>query len=413
MRILIYPHDLNIGGSQINAIDLAAIHAENGHEVTIFGVRGPLAHYIEEKGLAFVAARELRYRPAPSRVAQLGSVVRDRNIDIIHGYEWPPCLDAYFGAHLVLGVPLICTVLSMEVSALVPSSVPLIMGTEQLCVEARLSRGDVRVLEPPIDVEADHPGIDGRTFRRQHGVSDSEVLIVTVSRLSIELKLDALVDLIDATERLAAKHTVRLIIVGDGAARTHLEARAADVNEAIGRTTVSLVGAMPDPRPAYAAADVVAGMGSSALRAMAIGKPLVVQGEGGFSLPFSRETYDTFLWQGFWGKGDGTSGTERLADMLEALITDPEKRSRLSEYGRSVVVERFSLRRAAMVMEEVYADIVSASGNRPSIREVMIMASRAALLEAKQHQPSEKRKRASVDQSRLESAARVPRQGHR
>jgi hypothetical protein len=102
-----------------------------------------------------------------------------------------------------------------------------------------------------------------------------------------------------------------------------------------------------------------------------------------------------------------------LAELLEALITDPEKRSRLSEYGRSVVVERFSLRRAAKVMEEVYAGIVSASGNRPSIREVMIMASRAALLEAKQHQPSEKRKRASVDQSRLESAARVPRQGHR
>jgi hypothetical protein len=64
-------------------------------------------------------------------------------------------------------------------------------------------------------------------------------------------------------------------------------------------------------------------------------------------------------------------------------------------------------------MEEVYADIVSASGNRPGIREVMTMASRAALLEVKQHQPSEKRKRASVDEFRLESAARLRGQGRR
>jgi glycosyltransferase involved in cell wall biosynthesis len=413
VRILIYPHDLNIGGSQINAIDLAAIHAENGHEVTIFGVEGPLVDYIEGKGLPFVVARELRYRPAPSRVAQLTSIVRDRRIDIIHGYEWPPCLDAYFGAHLLLGAPLVCTVLSMEVSALVPPSIPLIMGTEQLRDEARLNRGDVRVLEPPIDVEADHPGIDGGPFRLQHNVSDDEVLVVTVSRLSIELKLDALVDLIDATERLAVGYPVRLIIVGDGAARTHLEARAANVNEAVGRTTVSLVGSMPDPRPAYAAANLVAGMGSSALRAMAMGKPLVVQGEGGFSLPFSPETYNTFLRQGFWGEGDGASGSERLADQLEELISEPERRSQLAKYGRAVVVERFSLRRAAVVMEEVYADIVSASGNRPGIREVMTMASRAALLEVKQHQPSEKRKRASVDEFRLESAARLRGQGRR
>jgi glycosyltransferase involved in cell wall biosynthesis len=301
----------------------------------------------------------------------------------------------------------------MEVSALVPPSIPLIMGTEQLGDEARLSRGDVRVLEPPIDIEADHPGIDGRPFRLQHAVSDNEVLIVTVSRLSIELKLDALVDLIDATERLAARYPVRLIIVGDGPARAHLEARAASVNEAIGRTTVSLVGSMQDPRPAYAAADLVAGMGSSALRAMAIGKPLVVQGEGGFSLLFSPETYDTFLWQGFWGEGDGTSGSERLANQIEALISEPKRRSELAEYGRAVVAERFSLRRAAAVMEEVYADVISASGKRPGVREVVTMASRAGLLEVKQHQPSEKRKRTSVDQSRLESAARLRGQGRR
>jgi glycosyltransferase involved in cell wall biosynthesis len=406
MRILVYPHDLNIGGSQINAIDLAALHAEDGHDVVIYGIEGPLVDYVAGKGLPFIPARELRYRPAPSRVAQLASIARTRHIDVIHGYEWPPCLDAYFGAHLMLGVPLVCTVLSMTVSSLVPRSVPLIMGTELLGAEARRTREDVRVLEPPIDVDADNPGIEGTSFRLEHSVRPDEMLIVTVSRLSVELKLDALVDVIDAIRILAEEHPVRLIIVGDGDARPQLEARAAAVNERTARTTVSLVGALADPRAAYAAADVVVGMGSSTLRAMAIGKPVVVQGEGGFSLPFTPETYATFLSQGFWGVGSGGSGSRRLAGHLDALLLDAERRSRLGEYGRTVAVDRFSLRRAADIMEGVYAEVAGLPVRRGSlVGEAAVMASRVVSLEIDQHLPGTKRRRASFEKTRLASAA--------
>jgi glycosyltransferase involved in cell wall biosynthesis len=404
VRILVYPHSLNIGGSQLNAIDLAAIHAEDGHDVVIYGIEGPLVDYIEEKGLSFVAARELRYRPAPSRIGQLAFIARRRRIDLIHAYEWPPCLDAYFGAHRVFGVPLICTVLSMAVSPFVPPSIPLIMGTEQLGAEASQSHEDVRVLEPPIDVDGDHPGIDGRLFRLEQSVSDGEFLITTVSRLSNELKLDALVDAIDAVGILAEKLPVRLVIVGDGDARVHLEARATAVNDRSGRTTISLVGALIDPRPAYAGSDIVLGMGSSALRAMAIGRPVIVQGEGGFSLPFAPETHDTFLWQGFWGVGDGSSGAIRLAGHIEALVVDSARRSRLGEYGRATVVERFSLRRAADIIEEIYAEVADMP-RRSSTGESVRVAWRALSLAVHQHRPSVKRKRASLERARLESAA--------
>jgi glycosyltransferase involved in cell wall biosynthesis len=264
----------------------------------------------------------------------------------------------------------------------------------------------VRVLEPPINVEADHPGIEGRPFRLRHSVSDDELLIVTVSRLSIELKLAALVDVIDAVEILAHRHPVRLIVVGDGDARAHLEARAAAVNVRSGRTTVSLVGALVDPRHAYAAADIVVGMGGSALRAMAIGKPVVVQGEGGFSLPFSPNTLPTFLWQGFWGVGDGRSGSDRLAGHLEALVCDPALRNQLGDYGRKMVVERFSLRRAADIMEEIYAAVAGMPGRGDSsLREAALMASRALRLEVEQHRPSRKRERDSFEKALLRSAA--------
>ena len=408
MKVLVYPNDIAIiGGSQINAIDLAAAVSDAGHEVVMYGIEGILARYIEEKGLRFIPARRLRYRPAPSRIAQLMTIARRERVDLIHAYEWPACLDAYFGAHLVGGVPLLCTVLSMEVPPLIPDSVPLVLGTEELADEARRTRANVSVVEPPIDVDADHPGIDGDGFRRAHGVNDDDILVVTVSRLSIELKLDALVEAIDAVGLLARHHRVRLIIVGDGEARHQLEARAAKVNERIGRQIVVLAGPMMDPRPAYAAADVVAGMGSSAMRALAIGKPVIIQGAGGFSLPFGPENLDTFLWQGFWGVGTGEHHGERLASQLRPLVADRELRERLGGYGRKIVEERFSISRAAGTIEGLYAATVRQKSPRHRrAREAAVIAARALRVEYEAHLPSNKRAGAAEQAARLGAASK-------
>ena len=346
MRLLVAPHDLGIGGSQINAIDLAAGAADAGHDVVVYGKTGPLVEYIESRGLEFIPARQLRYRPAPSRIAQLAMLARSRRLDLIHAYEWPPCLDAYFGAHLAGGVPLLCTVMSMAVSPYVPPSIPLILGTEALAEEAsRRHRAQVWALEPPIDTAADSPSIDGSTLRRAVGVADESLLVVTASRLSLELKLDALVDAIDATSEIAGEFPVVLLIVGDGPAGAALRSRADHVNRHWGRDVVKFSGALADPRPAYAAADLVVGMGSSSLRAMAIAKPVIVQGERGFSRVFEPASYDYFLRHGFWGIGDGQPNAHRLADQMRGLLASGDRRGELARYGRGTVVERFSLER--------------------------------------------------------------------
>ncbi|MDF2491460.1 MAG: glycosyltransferase, partial [Microbacterium sp.] len=70
--------------------------------------------------------------------------------------------------------------------------------------------------------------------------------------------------------------------MGDGPARAEIEQRAAAVNAECGEGTVVVTGNLDDPRPAYAAADIALGMGGSALRALAYGAPLIVQGEHGF-----------------------------------------------------------------------------------------------------------------------------------
>jgi L-malate glycosyltransferase len=407
MRLLVAPHDLEIGGSQINAIDLAAGAAEAGHDVLVYGRPGPLVDHIAARGLEFVPARPLHYRPAPSRIGQLAALARKRRLDVIHAYEWPPCLDAYYGAHLALGVPLLCTVLSMSVSPLVPRSIPLVMGTEALGDEARRTHGaPVWVLEPPIDVAGDHPGIDGAGFRREHGLAGESMLMVTVSRLAVDLKLDALVQAVDAADLLADRLPARLAIVGGGPAEAALRDRAADVNRRHGREVVSLLGAMADPRPAYAAADVVVGMGSSALRGLAIGRPVVVQGEEGFSRPFEPETLPYFLQHGFYGRADAGWTVQRLAGQLATLLTHPDRRVELGGYGRRIVEERFSLARAVACQLEIY-DEVLARGRRTSPAEAAAAARRAVGVELDNHDPRRKRARRRMEQSLLAAASRL------
>nr|WP_298097773.1 glycosyltransferase family 4 protein [uncultured Shinella sp.] len=393
MRILVYPHDLAVGGSQINAIDLAAGAQAAGHEVVVYGVPGPLTGYIAERGLRFLPASATKYRPAPSRIIELARIARQERIDLIHAYEWPPCLDAYYGASLLFGVPVLCTVLSMSVSEQVPSSVPLIMGTEDLGRQARARQtGPVWVIEPPIDVERDSPLVDGRPFRAAHGIADKEFLIVSVSRHALDLKLDSLVRAIDAVDILGQQHPVVLALVGDGPARAALEKRADAVNRRLGRRAVVLCGQQLDPRSAYAAADLVVAMGSSALRTLAIGRPLIVQGERAFSEIFEPATLDIFLNQGFYGLADDEPGAGRLAAQIERLLSDDDLRSRLADYGRRIVVERFSLERALALQLDIYREVL-ATRTRNRVTEAVLSGLQALAVELDNHNPLAKRRK--------------------
>ncbi|MBB2940423.1 glycosyltransferase involved in cell wall biosynthesis [Actinoplanes lutulentus] len=354
MRILTCLHTMEIGGSQINAIEIAAKVAALGHEVLIYGPPGELCPMVAGLGLEFVAAPPKGEAPSPRNVAAIADVVREREIDLVHAYEWAPSLEAAYGAYLRSGVPLVVTVLSMEVPAWVPKHLPLVVGTEEIAEQERGLRSQVYVIEPPIDTDLNAPVADNRAARARFGLADDDVAVVSVSRLNAHLKLEGLLAAIRAAGGLDPALRVRLLIVGDGPARGELQAAADAANASAGAERVTLVGEMLDPTDAYTAADLVIGMGSSALRAMAFAKPLLVQGERGFWMPFNPGTLPTFLHQGFYGLGDGKDGTERVAAGLTSMIMNRVDWPGLGDYGRQVVIERFSLAAAGRRQVEIY-----------------------------------------------------------
>lgn len=367
MRVLVYPHTMEIGGSQLNAIEIAAAVRDRGHEVMVVSRPGPLVDTVHRLGLAHIPLDpRSRRRPSPRAAVQLTSLVKHHQFDVVHGYEWPPTLEAFAGPRLCLGLPVVSTILSAMVAPFLPRTVPLIVASEEArCSAVEAGHARVAVLEPPVDVRANAPGYAPGSFRSELGLDAVGPLAVVVCRLVPELKLEGVLAACDAVGALAASGvSAQLAIVGDGRARPAVEKAAAAANARAGRRVVALAGQLADPRAAYAAADVVLGMGGSALRAMAFGKPLVVQGERGFWDLVTPESAATFLRQGWYGLGadaDGrAAGALRLEKILTQLLGDPAARTRLGAFGRGLVVERFSLDAAAKRQEDVYISAVEA-----------------------------------------------------
>ncbi len=385
LRILVYPHAMEIGGSQLNAVELAAAVRDLGHEVAVIGEPGPLVERVAGLGLEHLPLPAGRRRPSPAVARRLAALVRDRSLDVVHGYEWPPALEAAAATFRTPRAAAVCTVMSMAVAPFLPATMPLVVGTRALREHTAARRpGPVHLIEPPVDVRADTPGHPADEFRRAHGLDrdGSTVDIAVVCRLVPELKLEGVLTAVDVVGELARTRRVRLVVAGDGAAREEVERRAAAANARAGRRAVVLTGELRDPRPAYAAADVMLGMGGSALRALAFGRPLVVQGERGFWELLTPDTADLFLHQGWYGLGDGTGGADRLTGHLLRLIDDPPLRARLGRYGRELAVERFSLQHAARTQEDIYRRAVAdrRSGARLLPRTVEGARSAAGLL---------------------------------
>lgn len=364
MRVLIGLHHVTLGGDTLNAVELAGRLISRAHLVTLLAFTNPdgsdddapLIRLAHDRGIpvrTFQRPRGMRTRMRVIR--ELRDYAHQQNFDVVHTYGHQDTYYAFVATYGLAGVPLVVNDYAMSVTEALPRRVPLIVGTRQVADQARRVRlGDVCLIEPPVDVELNAPGVvDSEPLRMKFGISSSDTLLVMVSRLVKTMKGEGLRSAIDAV-RILSDPSIRLMLVGDGDARADLADHAAKVNAELGREAVVLTGAMRDPRPAYAAADIVLGMGHSGLRGMAFAKPVVVVGERGFCLPLTPETFKHVDYVGVYGFGDGSDAGPELAATLRPLILDLDTRRSLGEFGRKVVCERYSLDVATDQLEAVY-----------------------------------------------------------
>jgi glycosyltransferase involved in cell wall biosynthesis len=359
LRIVICLHRLILGGDIINAIEMAGRLRDRGHEVTLFAIHEeaePALALARDSGLPILVVDQPRGTRSRLRlIREVAAFIRDRKIDLVHSFGHGDTYTMFVGAHGLARVPLVVNDYSMMLSASRPRRTPIVVGTRRVADEARARRGPVTVLEPPIDTELNAPGIvDGAAFRRELALGPDDLLLVIVGRLARVLKLPGLLASIEGVVRLDDRR-VTLAIVGDGEAKECVASRAKAANATLGRPSVVLCGQMADPRAAYDAADIVLGMGHSALRAMAFAKPVIVLGDAGFAATLQPATLPMFAYDGIFGVGDGGDAAARVTEELKALMDNPGLRSRLGAWGRSVAIRDFSMERAVDVLEDTYA----------------------------------------------------------
>jgi glycosyltransferase involved in cell wall biosynthesis len=354
LRIVIGLEGLALGGCTINALDLARTLRGRGHDVSVFAIdedaKVSLLPYSRAAGF------EVDVVPARTGIAPLSREIarRARGADIVHVFAPWMAPAARVAAITSPGQAVVSTNWTMSNVSYVPQDVPQILGTVGLQREARAShRSPVWLVEPPVDLAKDAPDPAlGRSFRRQWGIADAEVAAVLVSRVDAVMKAESMRYAIRAC-RLLEDPAWRLVIVGDGDAFDDIAAEATRTNDAMGRPAVVLTGALQDPRPAYAGADVTLGMGGSALRCLAHAKPLVVLGVNGFARTFGPDTAAEFYESGFFGAEPVAAPVDHLASCLTELI-EPATRHRLGPFGRAEVAGRFDLEVASSRVEAVY-----------------------------------------------------------
>ena len=100
MKVLIYPHSMELGGSQLNAVQVAGAVRDRGHEVMVISEPGPLVTRVRALGLEHIEIPINRKRPSLAVGRMLGELVQGRTFDVVHGHEWPPIIEAFLGVDL-------------------------------------------------------------------------------------------------------------------------------------------------------------------------------------------------------------------------------------------------------------------------------------------------------------------------
>jgi glycosyltransferase involved in cell wall biosynthesis len=369
MKILVFLHELVLGGTTVNSIELAAALRDiHGHEVVLFATPGPMLKLVENSRIRFLPAPVAQCHPSPARMSALREAVRSERPDVIHVWETWPCFDAYYAVHLTMAVPIVVTDMQMFVTRRLPKLLTTTFGTPELVDKAKAEgRPRVELLLPPVDVHLNAPdAVDPTQFRNLCGIWPGDISVVTVSRLVDSMKGESLIRTLNAVRTLGRDLPLRLIIVGDGSARARIAQLASEINTELGRPAIVLTGAMLDPRAAYAAADVVVGMGSSSLRGLAFGKPVIVVGERAFSSPFTPDTAEDFYHKGFYGIGNG-QGDDSLESSIRMLAEKPERFAPLGKFSRRFVEQRFSLEVVSARLSEICTSALAQMPRYPRV----------------------------------------------
>jgi glycosyltransferase involved in cell wall biosynthesis len=355
---------VTVDGVAVCVRDLVQAAVDAGYQVTVAcPPGGQLPAWIRQRGAAWERL-EMRRPPHPSdilAVIQLRRLARTHDLVHLHsskagaagrlavaslGPRRPPVVFTPHGWSWLVGGRL-APLYRWAERALLPLATAVVAVSEEERAHGRAVLGPraARIVVNPngVDPRRFHP--EGLVAGRSHAP-----LIVCVGRLCHARAPDVAV----AALALMRTPSVRLRLVGDGEDRTAVEELVTTLG-LDGR--VEFRGFRRDPAPDLRAADVVVipsrydGMALILLEAMACGAAIVATRVPGTSALAGA------------GRLVPVEDPQSLAEAVDALLADPERRRQLGAAARARVVEDYSLRRSLQGILNLWQGL----GARPAI----------------------------------------------
>ncbi|MHB8294032.1 MAG: glycosyltransferase [Acidimicrobiales bacterium] len=233
--------------------------------------------------------------------------------------------------------------LARRISAHVAVSHHLAAQVERLW---RLPAGRVRVIYPDPGAASGRPG-DRNPGAGPSGLQRAGPTIAAVGRLSREKGFDL------AVQAVANVPGARLVIIGEGPERAHLEGLVASLGL---QDRVALPGWRERPFESACAFDVAVvpsrleSFGLTAVEAMLAGLPVVATRAGG--LP-------EVIVDGRTGVLVDPEDVEQLASAVAGLLSDPRRRVEMAAAARADVEHRFTPGSMARAFEALYAALLA------------------------------------------------------
>jgi len=383
IRVLRVIARLNMGGPALHVTYLARGLASRGYETTL--IAGDVAR--GEESMAFVAdragvevvrlpglSRELspirdavaawhvariirRVRPdiVHTHTAKAGAVGRvaallagTRRPVVVHTFHGH-VLRGYFGRAGTLLFRAIETVLARATDRLIAVSPEVRDELVALHVAPRRKFSIVRLgieLEPRVRFEGDPAEV-----RRRHGIPAEKFVVGWFGRMTAVKRTDDLLTMLAGVRERGID--ALLLLVGDGDDRERLEQRAHDLGLA---RSCLFVGYQEDVAPWYAVCDTVVltsaseGTPVTIIEALAAGRPVVATRVGG--VPDVVDEGET----GFLVRpGD----THALAERIQILARDPERRAAMGAAGRERTLSRYAVERLVDDMDALYRELLA------------------------------------------------------